>query len=267
VPGGGPSVAEEAWTTAKHPTNPEYRKPFLVDVKELSRAFRKRYLMGLRRLVRSGSLKLDQEWSKLTDAKQLDQWCCELKQTDWNVFIEGPPKGESHPEHVLKYLTRYLSGGPIQDGRIISDDGKRVTFWARSKNKRRGNLPRPFELRGIEFVRRWAMHILPKGFIRARRYGGYHPTQCRGYLQKCRQLLAGRELPEDCDPTSQAHSETGLTDSEVKTLPQCPHCQIPLRCIQQRPRPSWKQVFEVEVYRSAAIYCPTLHLFARGPPS
>lgn len=266
MPGGGPSLTANRWVTAKHPTEPDYRKPFLVDVKQLGRAFRKRYVMGLRRLVRSGSLKLDDEWSKLKHPKQLDRWCNQLKQTDWNVFIEGPPNGQSHPEHVLKYLTRYLSGGPIHDGRIISDDGHCVKFWARSKDKRRGNTPRPFPLRGIEFFRRWAMHILPKGYTRTRRYGGYHPTKSQDYLGRCRQLLAAEEISQESTESSQADLIPETATTEDSALPRCRQCEVPLECFEQQPRPSWKQVFEVEVYRSTSIYCPQLHLFARGPP-
>jgi hypothetical protein len=75
--------------------------------------------------------------------------------------------------YVLKYLARYMTGGPISDRRIISDAASKVTFWARSKEKATGNQSQPFSLQGREFVRRWAMHILPKGYTRSRSYGGY----------------------------------------------------------------------------------------------
>jgi hypothetical protein len=55
-------------------------------------------------------------------------------------------------------------------------------FWARGKNKANGNRREPFRLRGPEFVRRWAMHILPKGYTRSRSYGGYHGAKRGDYL-------------------------------------------------------------------------------------
>ena len=64
---------------------------------------------------------------------------------------------------MLKYLARYMTGGPISDRRIIRDENDRVTFWARSKDKAAGNPSRPFPLPGKEFVRRWSMHILAQG--------------------------------------------------------------------------------------------------------
>ena len=97
----------------------------------------------------------------------------------------------------MKYLARYLTGGPIADKRLISDDGSerdgRVTFWARGKQKstrqRHKNRSEPYELSGQEFVRRWSMHILPKGYTRSRSYGGYHASKREAYLDRCRTLL------------------------------------------------------------------------------
>ncbi len=79
-----------------------------------------------------------------------------------------PPHGHSQSEHGIKYLARYISGGPSADRRLISNRDDQVTFWARAKDK--ANKPKPFTLRGHEFVRRWSMHILPKGFTRSRSF-------------------------------------------------------------------------------------------------
>jgi hypothetical protein len=231
-----------------------------MDVVDLGRAFRKRYLLGLKRLVREGKLKLEGEWSRLNDPRELQRWCAELKRTDWNVFIEGPPKGESRPEHVLRYLTRYLSGGPIHDARIIGEEDGWIQFWARSKDKRkRGQLERR-ELPGAEFVRRWALHILPKGFVRSRRYGGYHTTNSQAYLQRCRELLP------TSDEQSEDNTEPASEQLEGSSQYQCPHCEVALECTSNVRRPSWKQIFEREIYRDASLYVPILHSYVRGPP-
>ncbi len=266
VPGVGPALEGKQWITAQHPTDPNYRKPYLVDNVELGRAFRKRYLLGLRRLIRLGKLKLDGEWSRLNEPVELQRWCAELKQTDWNVFIEGPPNGQSKPKHVLSYLTRYLAGGPIHDGRIISDDDGWIRFWARSKDKNGGNQQQPTRLHAFEFVRCWLMHVLPKGFMRSRRYGGFHTTQSEAYLERCRKLLPS----PDTDSKSTQPENTTVTDSnqtkQADNQPQCPHCQVPMECTFKARRPSWKQVFDVEVYRSPDIYCPLLHVLRLEPP-
>jgi hypothetical protein len=116
----------------------------LVDNAELGREFRKHYVNGLRRLVRKGKLRLEDEWSKLQDPATLEVWLDEITATDWNVFIEGPPNGKSEPTHVLKYLARYMAGGPISDRRLISHEEGVVTFWARSKDKANGNKSEPY---------------------------------------------------------------------------------------------------------------------------
>ena len=99
----------------------------------LAQTFREKFADGFRRLVRRGKLRLEEEWAKLLEPQELEAWLDEVTESDWNVFIEGPPHGKSRPEHVLKYLARYMTGGPISDRRIISDENHHVTFWARSK--------------------------------------------------------------------------------------------------------------------------------------
>ena len=257
VPGGGPALSGDGWITAKHP-DPSYAKPYLVNNVQLGRAFRKRFLLGLRSLVRRSQLKLEGDWQRLTRRSELDAWCDDLKQGDWNVFIKGPPHGASRPQHVLQYLTRYLSGGPIHDGRIIKDEDSWIHFYARDKT--RGHI-RPAKLHAAEFVRRWALHILPKGFTRTRRYGGFHISKRDDYLKRCRQLLPCNDRDVHDEPDS------GPTDSEATaTEPQCPTCQTTMECISKTRRPSWKHIFEMTVYSDSSIYCPLLHCYSRGPP-
>ncbi len=223
-----------------------------MDNVELGRKFREHFVNGLRRLVRTEKLRLEGEWSKLKDPSRLEAWLDELTATDWNVFIEGPPNGKSQPTHVLKYLARYMTGGPISDRRLISDDGSVVTFWARSKEKSTGNKPQPFPLRGAEFVRRWSMHILPKGYTRSRSYGGYHGTKRKDYLERCRALLG---------ITAADHANTSdPIEAADRTLPTCTRCEIPMECIDQQARPSWKKIFERDIYADPAIYSPMHHI-------
>ena len=124
-------------------------------------------------MIVGGKLRLEKEFAYLREESEREAWLEEMAATDWNVFVEGPPHGESRPKHVLKYLARYMSGGPIANSRLISDEDGTITFWARSKDKSHGNPREPFYLSGPQFARRWSMHILPKGYTRARSYGGF----------------------------------------------------------------------------------------------
>jgi hypothetical protein len=257
VPGGGPSLDDQRWINSRHPTQRRRRKPFLVDNVQLGQCFREHFVDGLRRLVLKGELRLDGEWFRLQDSTRLEAWLNELTATDWNVFIEGPPHGQSRPTDVLKYLARYMTGGPISDGRLISDEDGVVRFWARSKDKRKGNPSEPFPLKGTEFVRRWTMHILPKGYTRSRAYGGYHGTKRGEYLARCRELLG---IAVDA-PVSTADRQ----DDHEASGPTCPHCEIAMQCIRQQSRPSWKKIFERGIYADPTIYSPMHHIQSRVP--
>jgi hypothetical protein len=259
VPGGGPSLDGLQWINSRHPTQPRRRKPFLVDNVQLGRSFREHYVAGLRRLVLGGKLRLDGEWSELQDPRQLEAWLDKLMATDWNVFVEGPPHGKSRPTDVLKYLARYMAGGPISDRRLISDEDGVVTFWARSKDKGKDRRSEPFSLKGTEFVRRWTMHILPKGYTRSRSYGGYHGTKRDAYLDRCRELL---ELTAD----DLANSGDAL-DRWEPSEPSCPRCGIPMVCIFRQSRPSWKKIFERSIYADPTLYSPMHHMFHQRAPN
>lgn len=250
VPGGGPSLNGQRWVSSRHPKQPRRKKPYLVDNIELGRLFRKIFIRRLKRLIQTGKLKLDVQWSMLPKSKQLKQWLGELQQTDWNVFIQGPPKASSDPQDALKYLTRYMTGGPISDRRMVSDKNGRVTWLARSKDKRAGNPQVPVEVSGHEFVRRWAMHILPKGFTKSRYYGGYHPSKRKDYLQDCRRLLP---------PVKSLQSQTSEQESigqQEEYAPNCPRCESPMLCVAFRPRPSWKDVFQRRSYSTHSTVLP-----------
>ena len=228
-----------------------------MDNTELGQSFRKHFVDGLRRLVCKGKLRLEGAWFWLQDTTQREAWFDKLTATDWNVFVEGPPHGESRPTDVLKYLARYITGGPISDRRLISDEDGVVTFWARSKDKGKGNRSEQFPLKGTEFVRRWAMHILPKGYTRSRSYGGYHGTKRAVYLDRCRELL-GIAIDDS------ARTDDHLDDREASG-PTCPHCEIAMLCIDQQSRPSWRKIFERAIYADPAIYSPMHHIQSRTP--
>ena len=237
VPGGGPSLDGSRWIDSKHPTDRHYKKPYLTDVEQLSEAFRKKFTAGLRRLHRQDKidytppLLVEQDPHPIRHQETFAEWTDRVGSGNWCVFIQPPP-ANSTPEHALKYLARYLSGGPIADGRLISHEDGKVKFWARGQDKK----SRPFKLPGSQFVQRWSLHILPKGYTRSRYYGGFSYTQRRQYLKLCRQLLSA-PVPVQESPVVNADSESGSSD-----VRRCPCCQTPMRRIEAGPRPSWKDV-------------------------
>jgi hypothetical protein len=229
----------------------------LVDNQQLGECFREKFIRGLRRLFERSELKLEGVWSALLNSDHRDTWIGGLEAIDWNVFIEGPPNGKSDPKHVLMYLARYMTGGPIADSRLIRQQEDKIVFWARSKDKRRGNRQEEFPLKCIEFVRRWAMHILPKGFTKTRRYGGFSGSQHQEYLERCQELLSIEPAAAEASPAKP------VSDGE---LLKCLRCQCELECIQATRRPSWREVFE-RLYSDHSIYSPIWHVacYSAGP--
>lgn len=234
----------------------------MVDNVKLSEAFQEAFIAGLQKLFSKGSLNLAGKVAWLQDQIARADWIEELKSTPWNVFVEGPPHAKSQPEHVIKYLARYMSGGPIADRRLIKHEQGQVTFWARNgdrnKNvaKSKQNKSEPFTLEGEEFVRRWSMHILPKGYTRSRSYGGFHSTKRKAYLARCRKIL---------QPSDQEATPPKPPERPEPILPTCEQCKAEMQLIDFAPRPSWRVVFEVIVYQGP-VYAPTLHIDAVGLP-
>ena len=87
---------------------------FLVDNKELGREFRDLFLKRL-------SKKIEQGIIVPVDAVQIATIINELSKIDWVIFIQGPPRRDCGGELVLKYLTRYMTGGSISNKRIIKE--------------------------------------------------------------------------------------------------------------------------------------------------
>ena len=133
IPGSGPSLDGTTWIPCRH-TIGSARKPsipFLVDNKLLGWRFRDAFLQGLRRLWQQGNLKLRAD-------QDLEATLSPLEERDWVVFIQPPPRKDSRPEHVVKYLARCMTGGPISDRRLsrLEGDRKKRRFAVRNANRR-----------------------------------------------------------------------------------------------------------------------------------
>ncbi len=140
VPGGGPSLQDgEKWISSHPPAHETQNRFWLVDADELRVAFRTIFLKGLRRLHVRGELMLDGEWAFLRDASAFAVWLMPLESVKWVTYIQAPPTKETSPDHILKYLARYMTGGPISDRRLLrhenalSDDPDQKTDHATIK--------------------------------------------------------------------------------------------------------------------------------------
>ena len=146
----------------------------------------------------------------------------------------------------MKYLARYLTGGPISNTRIIAADEAQVTFWAREGKTPGGDthsieVTLPIE----EYTRRWSLHILPKGYTKTRRFGGWSNTRRDSYLERCAILLEATKIwlsasALDFSPLDLiAEMADGI---EVQQDYECPCCGSPMKLVGRREKPSWSDI-------------------------
>ncbi len=172
----------------------------------------------------------------------------ELETVEWVSYIEPPPHEDCRLDNVLKYLARYLTGGPISDSRIIAADERQVTFLAREGKVMGGQREQiPVTLSTVEFTRRWSLHILPKGYTKARRFGGWRNRRTGEYVERCAMLLerlAASLLPEALSFDGILFEQDIDTAAEANALqsPQCPHCGSVMRQTASTVKPSWREV-------------------------
>lgn len=194
IPAGGLSPDGKRWI---HPRC----NAFFLPVKALSRVFRGKFVAGLKRAFRKGELLFPGSLKALEGEKTFAAFLRKLFRQDWVVYAKPPFGG---PEHVLHYLARYTHRVAISNHRLIQLADRQVTF--RWKDYAHGSKRRKMTITADEFLRRFVMHVLPKGFVRIRFFGFLANRRRRTQLAQCRQLLAmlpeTRPRPSPAEPTS-----------------------------------------------------------------
>jgi hypothetical protein len=151
---------------------------FFLPVRVLSRVFRGKFIDGLKRMRGKGKLigaEDDRAFERLLDASVKHDWVVHAK----------PPFGG--PAQVLKYLARYTHRIAISNRRLVSVDDRTVSFnW---KDYAHHNRPRTMTLDGHEFLRRFLLHAVPRGFMRIRHFGLWANRVRAKNLATCRGLL------------------------------------------------------------------------------
>ncbi len=241
VPGGGPSLSHPGeWKKSQPPPHERSRRWWLVDADTLRLEFRTRFLAGLRQLHGKGKLKLENDWSHLRDPAAFEAFLAPLENKSWVTYIQPPPTTSSQPSDMVKYLARYLTGGPISDSRVVGYDGRNVTFTARTGTTHGGgDETENVQLTVAEFVRRWCLHILPHGYTKTRHYGGWSNYHRDRYLQEIRNALN----LSDGNSDDRANDDPSVTDDDRDVFRRCPECGGELERLEMVLRTSWRDVF------------------------
>ncbi len=210
VPGGGLSADGTEWITC--------RRNFFLSVRVLSRLYRRLILDGLAKLHDAKKLHFFGEHAELGDRAAFDACLQPLRKTDWVVYAKEPFAG---PKAVLAYLSRYTHRIAISNSRLVRFDAHSVTF--RVKDYRRNGAGRhtTMTLATSEFIRRFLIHVLPRGQHRIRHYGFFGNGNRAANIARIRKLL-GAKTPDHRrdDDDSRNNSDE---PPRVLALP-CPCC-------------------------------------------
>jgi putative transposase/transposase-like zinc-binding protein len=183
VPGGGLSPDGTRWIACT--------PGFFLPVKVLSRVFRGKFLERLKQAHADGTLSFQGSLAPLHDEAAFAAHLRPLYEKDWVVYAKPPFGG---PSQVLKYLARYTHRVAISNHRLLAMEDGRVTFSY--KDYAHGERQRTLTLDAVEFLRRFLLHVLPKGFTRIRHYGLLANRNRADDLARCRYLLGQVTTPE-----------------------------------------------------------------------
>ena len=199
VPAGGLSADQTRWI------KPHY--DFFLPVGVLGAVFRGKFYEALKCAFHEGRLNFHGDLEFLAQPKIFAAWLRPLFHKDWVVYAKRPFGG---PEHVLRYLGRYTHRVAISNHRLISFADGEITFrWRDSAHRNEQKL---LSLSLDEFLRRFLLHVLPKGFVRIRHFGFLANRRRATTLPLCFPLLGS---------VPQATPEVTATSSDAWLCPRC----------------------------------------------
>ena len=191
------------------------RRGFLFPVQALSKVFRGKFLAALTRAFDTGSIKLDGPSIRPQAAHAA--FLANLRNTPWVVYAKQPFGG---PQQVLEYLGRYTHRVAISNNRLVRCEDDRVSF--RYKDYAHGNRRKVMTLQPSEFIRRFLLHVLPRGFMRIRHYGLLANRAKRLKLaQACIALDTSPPVPATSQPESVTAFWLRIAKLDIHL---CPHC-------------------------------------------
>jgi hypothetical protein len=210
IPAGGLSLDHTHWVKSR------YR--LFLPIKVLSRVFRGKFVAALQCAFQKGQLNFHADLTRLAQPKLFAAWLRPLFRKDWVVYAKRPFGG---PEYVLQYLGRYTHRVAISNHRLVSFAKDQVTFrWRDSAHQ---NQPRLMTLCVDEFLRRFLLHVLPKGFVRIRNFGFLANRRRAILLPLGFHLLGSAQQPPAQPDASSTNNSTDLW--------RCPKCGGPMKVI------------------------------------
>jgi rubredoxin len=213
VPAGGLSLDHTRWVRS--------RDNYFLPKEVLREVFRGKFVDALKEAFQNGQLRFEGDLKLLAQPKIFAAWLRPLFRQDWVVYLKPPFGG---PAYVLHYLGRYTHRVAISNHRLVSFTDGQVTF--RWRDSAHHNQQKLLSLSLDEFLCRFLLHILPKGFVRIRNFGFLANRKRATLLPLCLQLLGSEQQP-------QAEQQHASSTEDGPDLWRCPKCGGPMKVIER----------------------------------
>jgi len=211
IPSGGLSLDHTHWVPSQN--------RFFLPHEVLRRVFRGKFVDALKQAFRDRQLCFQGDLTLLAQPKTFAAWLRPLFRKDWIVYLKPPFGG---PEYVLRYLGRYTHRVAISNHRLVSFADGKVTF--RWRDSAHNNEQKLMTLSLDEFLRRFLLHLLPKGFVRIRNFGFLANRRRATMLPLCFRLLGSAPEPQ---------AEQEVSTPSPSDLWLCPNCGGPMVVIER----------------------------------
>jgi Putative transposase/Transposase zinc-binding domain len=205
VPAGALAPDGLSWINCKY--------DFLFPQAALSKRFRKKFMDYLKKI--KTKLKFPGKAEQYSTSSGYDDLVARVYSKQWVVKVEDPI---DKPEYVLEYAGRYTHRVAISNDRILRLENGEVTF--RFKNRDKGTTESQ-TITAVEFIRRFLLHVLPKGFMRIRHYGLFANRYKKENIEKCRRLLG---YPNDLPDIVKKTVEKMMLQLTGIDITRCPFC-------------------------------------------
>jgi hypothetical protein len=212
---GGGLTAQNSWAGPK-------QARWLFPVRAVGQVFRAKFCAGLLQLHATGQFQFQGDLQALSHADAFAQLLLQLQTQRWVVFAKGSVVG---PDHVLDYLGRYTHRVAISNSRLRALDARTRSVAFTFKDYSDANRLKTLSLSGIEFLRRFLLHVLPQGFTKIRHFGLLANNRRRHCVQLAKTAL--ENSPFRFEPKTSGTPTASTSHPMV-----CPHCQATtLRCV------------------------------------
>ena len=208
VPAGALSPTIDKWIPA--------RQSFLFRIKSLAKEYRKRYLQRLKKAYQQKKIIFPGKTEGLGAPQAFEEMTQKLAEIEWIAYAKRPFAG---PEQVLEYLGRYTHRIAISNNRLLDINNGRIVFSYR--DRKNNNEKKTMNLDAEEFIRRFLLHVLPKGFMKIRYFGFLSNIKKKECIQIIRKLLESKaKLVEQVKETVQEIMQR-VTGIDITCCPKC----------------------------------------------